>query len=160
MVDVERLGFGYGRTEPFRDIGLVLAPGRIHGLLGLNGAGKSTLLRLVSGPLFPASGRVRALGDEPARRTPGFLSRLFVLSEKLDIPRLTDREYVDVRAPFYPGFDHARMARYLDELGIPTGRKLTGPSHGQRKKFLLAFGLASGASLLVLDEPAWARPFS
>lgn len=153
MVQVEQLGFGYGRTELFRDVGLDLAPGRIYGLLGINGAGKSTLLRLMAGLLYPTSGRVRALGSEPARRTPGYLSRLFVLPEELDIPRLTDREYIAVRAPFYPGFDHARMARGLDELEVPTGRKLASLSHGQQKKFLLSFGLASGASLLMLDEP-------
>ena len=153
MVEVEQLGFGYGRAELFRDVDLVLEPGRIYGLLGLNGAGKSTLLRLLTGLLFPKSGRVRALGDVPGRRTPGFLSRLFALSEEFDIPRLTDREYVAVKAPFYPGFDHERMSRYLDELEIPTGRRLTSLSHGQRKKFLLSFGLASNASLLVLDEP-------
>lgn len=153
MVQVEKLEFGYGRTELFRDVGLDLAPGRIYGLLGLNGAGKSTLLRLMAGLLYPTSGRVRALGNEPARRTPGYLSRLFVLPEELDIPRLTDREYIAVRAPFYPGFDHERMARCLDELEVPTGRKLARLSHGQQKKFLLSFGLASGASLLMLDEP-------
>ena len=153
MIEVEQLGFGYGRAELFRDVDLALAPGRIYGLLGLNGAGKSTLLRLLTGLLFPKSGRVRALGEVPARRTPGFLSRVFVLSEELDIPRLTDREYIAVKAPFYPGFDRERMTRYLDELEIPTGRRLTSLSHGQRKKFLLSFGLASNASLLVLDEP-------
>ena len=153
MVHVEQLGFGYGRTELFRDVGLDLAPGRIYGLLGLNGAGKSTLLRLIAGLLYPASGRVRALGNEPARRTPAYLSRLFVLPEELDIPRLTDREYIAVRAPFYPEFDHERMARCQGELEVPTGRKLASLSHGQQKKFLLSFGLASGASLLMLDEP-------
>lgn len=153
MVHVEQLGFGYGRTELFREVGLDLAPGRIYGLLGLNGAGKSTLLRLMAGLLYPTSGRVRALGNEPARRTPSYLSRLFVLPEALDIPRLTDREYIAVRAPFYPGFDHERMARFLNELEVPTGRKLARLSHGQQKKFLLSFGLASGASLLMLDEP-------
>ena len=153
MVEVEQLGFGYDRAELFRDVDLFLAPGRIYGLLGLNGAGKSTLLRLLTGLLFPKSGRVRALGDVPARRAPGFLSRLFVLSEELDIPRLTDREYIAVKAPFYPGFDHERMTRYLEELEIPKGRRLTSLSHGQRKKFLLSFGLASNASLLALDEP-------
>ena len=58
-----------------------------------------------------------------------------------------------MRAPFYPGFDHERMARGLDAFEVPTGRKLASLSHGQQKKFLLSFGLASGASLLMLDEP-------
>ena len=153
MVVMERLGFGYGRTRLFRDAELVLAPGCIHGLLGLNGAGKSTLLRLMTGLLFPSSGRVRTLGHEPARRAPGFLSRVFVLSEDLHVPGLTDKEYIAFRAPFHPAFDHDRMARHLDELEVPSGRKLTTLSLGQRKKFLLSFGLASGASLVLLDEP-------
>ena len=107
----------------------------------------------MTGLLFPRSGRIRVLGSEPARRRPRWLSRLFVLPETINIPTLTDREFVAVRAPFYPGFDHERMARYVDELEIPGGRKLPHLSHGQQKKFLLAFGLASGASFLVLDEP-------
>ena len=153
MMQMEQLRFGYGREELFRDVDLVLEPGNIYGLLGLNGAGKSTLLRLMTGLLFPRSGRIRVLGSEPARRRPGLLSRLFVLPETINVPTLTDREFVAVRAPFYPEFDHERMARYIDDLEIPGGRKLPHLSHGQQKKFLLAFGLASGASFLVLDEP-------
>ena len=153
MVQMEQVRFGYGREELFRDVELVLEPGNIYGLLGLNGAGKSTLLRLMTGLLFPRSGQVRVLGQDPGRRRPGLLSRIFVLPEALDVPSLDDREFVAVRAPFYPGFDHERMARYVEELEVPTGRKLAQLSHGQQKKFLLSFGLASGASLLVLDEP-------
>ena len=153
MVQIERLCFGYGRAEVFRDLNLRLSPGNIYGLLGLNGAGKSTLLRLVAGLLFPGSGRIRVLENEPGRRKPGFLSRLFVLPEDIHVPGLTDREFVSLCAPFYPAFDHERMARCIRELEVPGGRSLTTLSHGQRKKFLLSFGLASGASLVVLDEP-------
>ncbi|MDD9980064.1 MAG: ABC transporter ATP-binding protein [Gammaproteobacteria bacterium] len=153
MVEVERLRFGYGSEALFRNMDLSLRPGGIHGLVGLNGAGKSTLLRLVAGLLFPAAGRLRVLGHEPSRREPGFLSRLFVLPEELNVPGITDREYLAARSPFYPGFDHVRMERHLEELEVPRGRTLTRLSHGQRKKFLLAFGLSTNASLVMLDEP-------
>ena len=153
MVELKGLRFGYGPEVLFRDMDLSLKPGGIHGLLGLNGAGKSTLFRLMAGLLFPASGRLSVLGHEPARRRPGFLSRLFVLPEELNVPGVSDREYVAARAPFYPNFDHARMERRLEELEVPRGRKLTSLSHGQRKKFLLSFGLSTNASLLMMDEP-------
>ena len=153
MMEVERLRFGYGSEVLFRNMDLSLCPGRIHGLVGLNGAGKSTLLRLVVGLLFPDAGRVRVLGHEPSRREPGFLSRLFVLPEELNVPGITDREYLAARSPFYPGFDHTRMERHLDELEVPRGRTLTSLSHGQKKKFLLAFGLSTNASLVMMDEP-------
>ena len=153
MVELERLRFGYGSGTLFRDTNLTLEPGAIYGMLGLNGAGKSTLLRLIAGLLFPASGRVRVLGHEPARRKPAFLSSLFLLPEELNVPGATDREYVAARAPFYPNFDRARMERHLEELEVPRGRKLTELSHGQKKKFLFCFGLATNASLVMLDEP-------
>ena len=153
MVELERLQFGYGSETLFRDTNLTLEPGAIYGLLGLNGAGKSTLLRLIAGLLFPASGRVSVLGHEPARRKPAFLSSLFVLPEELNVPGITDREYLAARAPFYPDFDRPRLERHLEELEVPRGRKLSSLSHGQQKKFLLSFGLATNASLLLLDEP-------
>ena len=153
MLELKGLRFGYGREPLFRDTDLTLRPGAIYGLLGLNGAGKSTLLRLIAGLLFPASGRMRVLGHEPARRKPAFLSSLFMLPEELNVPGITDREYITVRAPFYPTFDRARMERHLEELEVPRGRKLTELSQGQKKKFLLSFGLATNAPLIMLDEP-------
>ena len=153
MVELEKLRFGYGPEALFRDVDLRLNPGGIYGLLGLNGAGKSTLLRLMAGLLFPASGQVRVLGHVPARRKSAFLSNLFVLPEELNVPGVTDREYVAARAPLYPEFDRARLERHLEELEVPRGRKLTALSHGQKKKFLLSFGLATNASLIILDEP-------
>ena len=153
MVRVERLRFGYGRQELFRDVDLGLSPGNIYGLLGLNGAGKSSLLRLLAGLLFPVSGRIDALGHEPARRAPGFLSRIFLLPEDVQVPGVTEREFIALHAPFYPAFDHALMDRCLAVLEVPRGRRLTSLSLGQKKKFLLSFGLASAAALIVLDEP-------
>ena len=153
MVEVERLSFGYGPETLFPDLDLYLDPGGIHGLFGLNGAGKSTLLRLLVGLLFPAAGRVRVLGHEPARREPGFLSRVFVLPEELNVPGITEREYLSARAPFFPDFNRTRLERYLEELEVPRGRKLNRLSYGQKKKFLLAFGLSTNASLVLMDEP-------
>jgi len=153
MVEVKALGFGYDREPLFQDTNLVLEPGQIYGLLGLNGAGKSTLLRLMSGLLFPGSGAIAAWNHDPARREPDFLARVFVLPENLNVPAVTDREYVRTLAPFYSSFDHERMEQYLREFSIPRGKKLTTLSLGQRKKFLLSFGLACNASLLLLDEP-------
>ena len=153
MLEIKQLSFGYGQEALFRDTTLTLDPGNVYGLLGLNGAGKSTLLRLMTGLLFPTSGTITARGYEPAKRQPGFLSSVFTLPEELNAPGVTDREYISVHAPFYPGFDHDCMERFLGEFDIPRRCKLTEFSYGQKKKFLLSFGLASNAALLMLDEP-------
>lgn len=153
MLQARHVNFGYGADPLFLDTDLSLAPGHIHGLLGLNGAGKSTLLKLMTGLLFPNSGRIDAYGYDPARRDPGFLAKVFLLPEELNVPGVTGKEFVAVRSPFHADFDQAQMRRYLDEFEIPENKKLTALSHGQQKKFLLSFGLACNASLVLLDEP-------
>ncbi len=153
MIEIKNLSFSYGWKDLFQEMDLALQPGNIYGLLGLNGAGKSTLLKLMTGLLSPSKGTLTALQYDPAKREPGLLSKLFVLPEELNTPSITEREYVKARAPFYPGFDHDRLERYLQEFDLPRGRKLTTLSYGQKKKFLLSFGLACNASLVMLDEP-------
>jgi ABC-2 type transport system ATP-binding protein len=153
MVSIEGLSFGYGQRALFDELALGLRPGNIYGLLGVNGAGKSTLLKLISGLLFSGMGSVRALGQDPARRRPSFLVDVFVLPEDAQAPSMRARDYIRARAPFYPRFDHGALERYLREFEVPSNGNLAALSHGQQKKFLLAFGLASQARLVLLDEP-------
>lgn len=153
MIKISRLDFAYGSELLFQGMDLTLEPGRIYGLLGLNGAGKSTLLKLMTGLLFADRGIIDTLGYAPARRAPGMLAKIFLLPEELNVPGVTGRQYEQVLAPFYPGFDRGRFARYLDQFDIPVGKRLPTLSHGQKKKFLLAFGLACNSELLLLDEP-------
>jgi ABC-2 type transport system ATP-binding protein len=154
MVELKDMGFGYGSRPLFEHTNLVLEPGKIYGLLGENGAGKSTLLRLLSGLLFPTTGEIAIADHTPAQREPAFLADLFVLPENLNVPALTEGEYVGSLSPFYPRFDQERMDRYLSDFDVPRGQKLTNLSLGQQKKFLLSFGLASRVELLLLDEPS------
>lgn len=153
MIEVNKLCFGYSREPLFRDMDMRLTPGSIYGLLGVNGAGKSTLLKLMTGLLFADTGTLTSLGYNPERRDPGFLARVFFLPEELNLPGITERQYESVVAPFYPKFSHENFERYLQEFDVPRGRRLTQLSFGQKKKFLLSFGLACNTELLVLDEP-------
>lgn len=153
MIQIDNLNFSYKKEPLFQNINLGLNPGHIYGLLGLNGAGKSTFLRLIAGLQFPNGGMVNVLNSEPAKRHPSFLSQLFVLPESVVIPAVTDKEYINIRSPFYTDFDTVHMDRCLSEFEVPRGRKLNTLSHGQQKKFLLSFGLACRSKLLMLDEP-------
>jgi len=153
MVTIESLTFGYRRAALFNELSLGLAPGNIYGLLGVNGAGKSTLLKLISGLLFASRGTVRSLGHDPAKREPSFLLDVFLLAEDAQAPNMQAADYLRAKAPFYPRFDRAAFERYLREFELPSAGDLAALSHGQQKKFLLAFGLASQARLVLLDEP-------
>lgn len=155
MIDLKNLGFGYGRrARPlFSNLNLYLPAGTFCGLLGANGAGKSTLLRLISGLSFPQTGQCRVLGHEPRQRTPEFLADVFLLPEEFQLPPIVAASYESRFGSLYPRFDSALFHRLLGELLVPRQQKLHTLSQGQKKKFLLAFGLATQARLVILDEP-------
>jgi len=148
------MSFGYGRKKLFSGLDLELAPGNIYGLLGKNGAGKTTLLKLICGLRIAQEGTCRVLGYDPAARPAPMLEDICFIAEELAVPALLPRVYESLYAPFYPRFDHGELASCLKELEIPVDRKLSELSYGQKKKFLIAFGLASRCRLLLMDEPS------
>ncbi len=152
-VQVKQLAFSYGKEGLFSSLDVGLQRGSMYGLLGKNGAGKTTLLKLIAGLLFPQDGSISVFGEDPADRTPNLLADVFFLPEEFHLPALSVREYVSVYAPFYPNFDLEMLDRQLKEFDIRMEKKLNALSYGQKKKFLIAFGLASNASLCLLDEP-------
>lgn len=153
MIRMKDMGFQYGKKPLFAHVDLEVPKGNIHGLLGMNGAGKTTLLKLISGQLFPLEGELSVLGHKPSDRDPRMLAQLFHLPEEFLLPRMKAQEYLNTFAPFYPRFDHVAFMRYCDEFDLDRDQRLNELSFGQKKKFLLSFGLASNTSLLILDEP-------
>lgn len=154
MVQIDNLFFSYSRRETlFQQLNLSLSPGNIYGLLGKNGAGKSTLLKIISGLLFPLNGKVDVLGYQPKMRIPHFLSEIYLITEEFYLPSLQIDRYVDLYSPFYPRFNHELWKEYISEFQLSGRQKLSNLSYGQKKKFLLSFGLATDCKLLILDEP-------
>lgn len=153
MVTARKLEFGYGKEPLFRDLSLQLEPGSIYGLLGKNGAGKTSLLRILAGQLYRASGECEVMGLDPKDRRPDMLAQIFFLPEEYFVPAVTPAQYLSMYAPFYPEFDRTKFGELCTEFRLPENKRLSKYSYGQKKKFLIAFGLASGCSLLLLDEP-------
>jgi ABC-2 type transport system ATP-binding protein len=152
-ISIKGLSFGYAREPLFRDLELFLEPGNIYGLLGKNGAGKTTLLKLICGLRLPQLGKCEVLGYNPRNRPAGLLEEIYFLPEEFHVPPISVELYLQLYAPFYPRFDSSAFEEYRREFELGTGKKLSELSYGQKKKFLLAFGLATGCRLLLLDEP-------
>jgi ribose transport system ATP-binding protein len=55
-LEVANLSKSFGAARVLRDIGLNIAPGELHGLVGQNGCGKSTLVKILSGIYTPDPG--------------------------------------------------------------------------------------------------------
>jgi ABC-2 type transport system ATP-binding protein len=154
MIEINHLTFGYKKKYPlFDDLNLQLPAGKIYGLLGKNGAGKTTLLKHITGLLYPQQGECLVLGQHAKDRLPSVLSDIFFIPEEFQLPALTIHEFVKLHAPFYPNFDNAMFQKHLVEFEMGLSGKITNLSYGQRKKFMIAFGLSTNTRILILDEP-------
>ena len=154
MITIQNLTFQYKKQNAlFTDLSFQQENGSIVGLLGKNGAGKSTFLKLISGLLKPQVGELKINGFKPFDRLPDYLSDIYMVSEEFSFPSVNIGTYIKATAPLYPKFDYDKMNRILQEFELDSKNNLNGLSHGQRKKFLIAFALSTNCSLLILDEP-------
>jgi ABC-2 type transport system ATP-binding protein len=152
-IEIKNLSFGYTKERLFSNLDLTLESGNIYGLLGKNGAGKTSLLKLICGLRFPEAGSCSVLGWQPQYRPAGLLEDIYFLPEEFYAPAISAELYQKIYAPFYPRFSSEAFQEYLREFELKGGKKLSEFSYGQKKKFLLAFGLATKCRLLLLDEP-------
>jgi len=153
VIQINNLSFSYKKERLFSNLNLFLPPGNIYGLLGKNGAGKTTLLKLISGLRFPQKGDISVLGYDPAQRPVNLLQDTCFVGEEMYVPPVLPDLFEKLYAPLYPRFDHKAFREYMAEFELDTRKKLSAMSYGQKKKFLLAFGLASKCRILLMDEP-------
>lgn len=154
MIQIKDLNFAYpSRLALFNNLSVNLEAGSITGLLGKNGAGKTSLLKLFTGLTHPQSGEVSVLGHNPRRREVSLLNNVYFVPEEFYLPSITIKGYLKAYTPFYPSFDHAMVTRILTEFDLNEDSNLQWLSHGEKKKFLITFALATRCRLLLLDEP-------
>lgn len=154
MIQITDLNFAYPRQQSlFGNLSVHLEAGSITGLLGKNGSGKTSLLKLITGLHFPQSGKVSVLNHNPKLREVSLLNDIFLVPEEFYFPPISINNYLKAYAPFYPKFDYKLLNSTLKEFELNITSNLQRLSHGQKKKFLIAFALATRCQLLVLDEP-------
>ena len=154
MIAIKELSFGYPRKPLlFHDLNLSLSEGHIYGLLGKNGAGKSTLLKNMVGLAYPQKGSCLFNGANVSGRPVSVLEDVYFLAEEIFVPSLTPEQFAASTAGFYPKFSNADFYQYLKALDVDAAAAMDKQSFGQQKKAMIAFGLATNTSLLIMDEP-------
>jgi len=154
-----------GSRVAVEGVSLCIPGGRVVAVVGPNGAGKSTLLATVAGLLAPSSGRVLVAGRDLHSLAPRERARLVAYAAAEPLPRGLGQSVEEfVAASRYPlgggllGPSPAdlEVARgLLAELDVPhiAARPLGETSSGEAQRALVAYALARGAPLVVLDEP-------
>lgn len=160
LLEVRGLGRRFGGLHAVRDLSFEMARGEMLGLIGPNGAGKTTVFNLLSGFLAQDTGEVRFEGRSLTGLKPHAicalgLARTFQIVRPF--PHLTVMENVRVgalaRQPRMA--DAAARARAVIEqvgLAAKAGHPAAGLTLAERKRLELARALATGPTLLLLDE--------
>ncbi len=164
MLAAAALDFGFPRRTVGRGLDLELRAGEVACLLGPHGSGKTTLLRTLLGLLPPLGGTVhldgRPLGEWGARERARRLAYVpqaaesyfdFTVAEMVAMGRSAHRGALASPS----AADANAAAASLARLGIAhlAGQPIQRVSGGERQLALIARALATGARLLVMDEP-------
>jgi ABC-2 type transport system ATP-binding protein len=154
MISVKNLTFGYNKNDLlFKDLNFNQKAGGIIGLLGENGAGKSSLLKILSGLLYSENGIIEVNGFIPYKKDPKFLTDIFFVNDTPYFPSITIHRYFKVYGALYTNFNLEKMQQLLQDFNLDESQNLKKLSHGQQKKFIIAFALSTNCKLLLLDEP-------
>ena len=162
----------FGGVKALRGVSLVIRAGEIYHLLGENGSGKSTLIKIISGAQPPGGGEIWVRGRQYAKL--GALQSLEVGIETVyqDLslfPNLSVAENVALNAQLVE--NDGRLARRLDwgalhrvagaalkRVGLSDdagflGAKVADLPIAVRQLVAIARGIATRATLVIMDEP-------
>lgn len=161
----------FGETEIIRGVSLDIEQGEKHAIIGPNGAGKSTLFHLISGLYRVTAGSIRFKGEDIQNKPPYEISRLG-LARSFQVTNIFTRmnvfENVRCALLWSSGYRYSfwhllgsqgeindKAMAVLDQIGLknkalyPAGEL----AYAQQRALELGIAIASGAEVIMLDEP-------
>lgn len=163
VVGVHRMCVEFDGEHVLEDVDLSIGPGELVALLGPNGSGKTTLVRAILGLQPFSHGRVSLFG-QPLQHFRDWY-RVALVPQRLPgtstIPvsvwEAVLSGMISPRRRWRPFSRAERQAaqQALTDVGLWSRRheRLDDLSGGQQRRVLIARALATGADLLVMDEP-------
>ena len=142
------------------NVTLEVPRGYVVGLIGQNGAGKTTLMRAILGIIETDAGSVELFGKDIARMGERELlaakARVAFVSAVVGYPgAMTVAQVKTMHELSFSAFDRAMCESLCERLGLVGAERTTVAklSRGMGMKLQLACALATGAEVLVMDEP-------
>jgi len=180
VLEARNLTIQFGGLKAVADLNLALERGTIFGLIGPNGAGKTTAFNMLTGVYRPTNGTITAMGSSLVGLKPWQITRKGVARTFQNIRLFKDLSVIAnlviamdadpslptfglmpslVRTKSLVDSEAAKEQRALELLTIfnmdsraeELARNLP---YGDQRKLEIARALATGARILLLDEPA------
>ena len=173
VLEAQGLTKRYGGLTAVNEVSFALREGEMRGLIGPNGAGKSTFFKMLAGEVRPTSGTVRLRGEDVTGAGVTRICQLgmsksyqinqlfesLTVSENLVIPvlaRSRGRFRADMLRGVHrvPGLDdQVQAAMALVQLGARANTPVHELAYGEKRRLEIGLALATGANILLLDEP-------
>lgn len=153
LLEIQGLAKSFAGLDVLKHVNFSVREGEFVALVGPNGAGKTTVCNIVTGFLTATRGHVLFRSTDlerlpPDRRFDAGIVRTFQTPRLF--PRLTLRENVAVAC----NGDTEKAVDVLRRVGIEgAGRKALDATLFEHRMVEVARAIASGASMLTLDEP-------
>jgi branched-chain amino acid transport system ATP-binding protein len=180
MLELENVNKAFGGLKATTDMNLSLEEGEIVSVIGPNGAGKSTLFNLITGVYQPDSGDIRFEGKSIVGKKPNAIVDLGIARTFQNLRLFTNLSVLEnvlisqhhklrstwlsavLRTPGYRRQEREMHEVALEKLSFFGPRlmsfRLYQPvyvlSYANRRRTEMARAMATGAKLLLLDEPS------
>ena len=177
VLEVSHLGIDFGGLTAVDDFSLTIGRTEIAGLIGPNGAGKTTVFNLLTNVYRPSRGAIMVNGYSTQGKSVYQVSkmgiartfqniRLYANMSVLDNVKVgmhnTLRESLTAALPH--GFGYGRAERAADAMALELldfmslAELASSPAgslpYGAQRRLEIVRALATGPSILLLDEPA------
>lgn len=180
MLEIKKLGKAFGGLQAIQDLSFDIEEGEIVSVIGPNGAGKTTLFNLITGVYQPSQGDILFQGDSITGKRPNDIVelgiartfqnlRLFMNLSVLDNVLIPQHHKLKsnwlsavVRTPAYRRKEREMHEIAMEKLAFFGPRlmsfRLHQPvmmlSYANRRRAEMARAMATGARVLLLDEPS------
>lgn len=166
IIELQNISLHRDKIQILKNILWTIKKGEHWALIGPNGSGKTSLLKIISGSLWPSSGKVKVLGEEfgkadlrELKKKIGWVSSFLV--EK--IPSGVDILEIIISGKFASFGIYSEITKDDRENALEL-IKLMGCGHliersfnvisqGEKQKILIARALMAEPLILLLDEP-------
>lgn len=157
ILELQHLKKYYATQKAVDDISFSINEGDIFGLLGPNGAGKTTLLRMITGIIYPDSGKIILDGKEfdpiddiikigymPEER--GLYKKMKIGDQALYLAQLKGMSKADAMEQIKYWFKRLEMETWWN-------KKVEDLSKGMSQKLQFVTTVLHRPKLIILDEP-------